>query len=325
MTVSYRRSDGTVAELGPDQVDRFVYGRTGREFRAVSVELPDPTTNQPVTRRRFGEVLSSGDVELLRVALNAAEYDPTAVDSRPHLYVLTYPGGTLVLKLSSIYVYEQLHANPSRFRNLLGFFAGDCARPRGIAEHARFADGEILAVIEAYGACHPELEIRIDRRRISGGLDLEHHVRLQYIDIRDADFSDRQFSGGVGYQVSTRFQNRMQRLGVLASVDLVYHSFRWREASDISQSMIRGNLSLGYSILKSERFRIQVTGGLSNYNAVSSSFRSFFSNNYFLLNGGLNVRTGNLLLGLHYEHLPGQIPRRPANQLLASVGYRIPL
>jgi hypothetical protein len=127
----------------------------------------------------------------------------------------------------------------------------------------------------------------------------------------------------VGYQLETHFVSRMKWLGVLASADFVYNSFRWEESSNISQSMFKGNLSLVVHALQRERLGIQLTAGLNNYNAFSSSFNSFFSNNYFLLDAGLRMQVDNFLLGINYEYMPNQIKRQPGNILVVSAGYRI--
>ncbi|WP_116127459.1 hypothetical protein [Lewinella sp. IMCC34183] len=321
--LTYRGPDGKTRTLAPANVESYHLEGGDRHFRTVEVSLPDPETGRITRQRRFGEVLASGDVELVKVALSVSEYPAEAADSRPYLYLLRRDDVELVLKLTSIRVYDRPHANPSRFRNLLKFFVGDCYTATELARDARFYDSDILQVIDAYAGCGAGREVALDRNRLSGTLEIEHHVRASYLDSRDGDFSDQQFSAGLGYQASTHFVDRFRWLSILASVDYIYQSFRWQEASDVQQTMLRGNLSVGFIPLDIPGVRLQVTGGLSNYNALTSSFRSFFSNNYFLLNGGLTVDHGNFRLSLQYEHLPGQIQRRPGSQLLTSLGYRL--
>ncbi|PHK98598.1 hypothetical protein CGL56_08985 [Neolewinella marina] len=325
-SVTFTRPDGSSGSLTPDQAISFQFARSGRHYRSVAVDLPSSAASpNRAPRLRFGEVLASGDVELIKVALSTGEYDEQAADGEPYLYLLREGDIELVLRLSSIMVYERLHANPARFRNLLKFITRDCPAALALARTARFADADILRVLDAYADCDPHRSLTLDRSRLRGGVQLEHLARVFHLDIRDGDFSDRQLSAGLGYQAMARFTEGYRRLAVLASLDFVYHSFRWEGVSDVSQSMIRGNLSLGYSAVESQQYAVQLTAGLSNYNAFASGFRSFFSNNYFLLNGGANLRAGKWLLGLHYEYLPGQISRRPGNQLVTTLGYRVPL
>ncbi|THH41128.1 hypothetical protein [Neolewinella litorea] len=325
-SISFTVPEGGERSLTPSMVAEFQFGKTGRTYRQVAVELPYPRSTDPPTEQlRFGEVLASGDVELIKVALSSSEYDLEAADGEPYLYLLREGEVELVLKLSSIMVYERLHANPARFRNLLKFLTRDCPRALAMARTANFADSDILRVLDAYGDCDAGRQVILDRSLLRGGVRIEHYARGFNIDIRDGDFSDRQLSAGLGYLAMARFNERFRRLAVLASLDFVYHSFRWEMISDVSQSMVRGNFSLGYTVSGGEKLGLQLTAGLSNYNAISSGFRSFFSNNYFLLNGGANLHSGNFLLGVHYEYLPGQISRRPGNQLVTTLGYRVVL
>lgn len=272
---------------------------------------------------RAGRVLARGDVGLLRVALASDEYDPYAAGDRPYGYVLRWKDSDFWLGLTTIEVYERMHANPSRFRNVLAYLTRDCADARALARRAGFQDAAILEVLQAYQECHPEVSLEVVKKHTRGVFGIEHILQLAHVDTRDADFSDGELSAGLGYQAIGRFRNRYRRLAVLAGAQYLYRSFRWQQTTEISQGMVRGNLSLGFTAVERPKFMLMLSGGLSNYNAVTSGLRSFFSNNYFLLNGGVQLGTGNWRIGLHYEHLPHQISRRPANQLLTTVGYRI--
>ncbi|MCP9237281.1 hypothetical protein [Lewinella sp. JB7] len=324
LTVTFTDPAGELRQLSPTDVREFHFSRSDRTYRSVAVDLPRPgATRAPRTQLRFAEVLARGDIELLRVALDGTEYEQEAAGSEPYLYILRDGDAELILKLTSIVVYDQLHANPARFRNLLKFLARDCPAARELARTAGFTDRDILGVLSAYADCDHRRTVVIDQDRLQGGFRLDHYGQLLHVDIRDADFSHRQLSIGAGYTAMARFTERFERLAVLASLQFMYHSFRWEMSTDAAQSMLRGNFSLGYSVVHRDSWQLQLTGGLSNYNALSSSFRSFFSNNYFLLSAGANLHGKNLVFGLHYEHLPGQIPRRPGNQLVTSLGYRV--
>ena len=302
-----------------DEVAAVRFAGSGRRLERVTIESSETGGEREV---RLGEVLAEGDLRLLRVNLYAEEYHTEAEGSEPYLYVLEAAGHTFVLRLTSIVVYEQWHANPAQFRNLLKFVTRDCPQAHEQASRAGFRDGSLLTVLQTYVQCHPDLAVTFNQRRLEGGVAVDHYAQLLTVDIRDGDFTDQRLSAGVGYRAEFRLTERFERFSAMVSAHYVYHSFSWQEQRGISQSLVRGNFSLGYTLVRRSDYAVQVTGGLSNYHAVSSSFRSFFSNNYFLLNGGLQLVRAPYVVALHYEHLPGQIPRRPANQLLATVGYR---
>ncbi|MEL7163237.1 MAG: hypothetical protein AAFN92_20940, partial [Bacteroidota bacterium] len=309
---------------GPNAIKEFHFRKSGRVFRAVNVELPDLRRNgQKVLTRRFGEVLVDGDVEVVKVSLAPGEYDQNAVDNEPYLYLLRQDDVELVLEMTTIMVYDILHANPSRFRNKLKFFVKDCSSAYDIATGADFNDRDVLRTISAYGRCESLQNLVLDDERIRGGLIIHHYGRVANLDIRDKNYDDRQLSVAIGYQAEARFNNRFARLGVVASLDYVYHTFRWEEQSNVEQSMLKGNISLCLTPYYTDDFRVQVTGGLSNYNAISSSFNSFFSNNYFLPSVGVRLTKNNFLFSVDYEHMPFAITQQPGDILLVSGGYRI--
>ena len=323
--ISFRRQDHQETEtLGPLAVQEFLFAKNSRRFRAVDVEIPDPARGGVVRMtRRFGEVLIDGTVQLIRVNLAGNEYNSKALGMESYLYLLRQGEIELPLELTSILVYERLHANPSRFRNKLKFFVRDCPAALYQARRADFNNGDIMRVLDIYSRCKNIEDLSMDRKRIGGIVKFDHFGRICNLDIRDMNYDERQLSFSVGYQVEARFSNRLRRLGMIFSLDYVYHSFRWEETSNVGQSMLKGNFSAAYSPVLKEDFSVQLTAGLSNYNAFSSSFNSFFSNNYFLLSSGLRMKKGNYLLGLSYEHMPNQIKRQPGNILLVSAGYKI--
>ena len=298
--------------------------RQGDRFEVVNLSErvhgrpPSPNT----AALRPAKVLAQGTMRLLRVSLNPTEYDPYAAGDRPYGYLLQWQDTSFWLGLTTIEVYERMHANPSRFRNVLAYLTRDCQYASDLARRASFQDAAILEVMQAYQDCHPEVNLEVAQKHTRGIFGIDHLVQLVHVDTRDADFSDKELSAGLGYQAVGRFRNRYRRLAVIAGLQYLYRSFRWQQATEISQGLVRGNLSLGFTALSQPRFSLTLTGGLSSYNAVSSGFRSFFSNNYFLLNGGIHLGSGPWLIGLHYEHLPHQISRRPANQLVTTLGYR---
>ncbi|MEO0733014.1 MAG: hypothetical protein AAFZ52_09275, partial [Bacteroidota bacterium] len=323
--IAFRRSaDGSWENASPSAIKEFQFRKSGRIFRAVNVELPDIKRNgQKVLMRRFGEVLVDGDVEVIKVSLAPGEYNEKAVDNQPYLYLLRQDDVELVLEMTTIMVYEILHANPSRFRNKLKFFVKDCPSAYNIATDAAFNDRDVLRAIAAYGRCESLQNLVLNNEKIKGGLSLRHYGRLTNLDIRDQDYDDRQLSIAVGYQAEARFNNRFSRFGILASVDYVYHSFRWQDQSNVEQSMLKGNISFSLTPYMTDNFRVQIVGGLSNYNALSSSFNSFFSNNYFLPSAGVRLTKNNFLFSVDYEHMPLPISEQPGDILLVSGGYRI--
>ena len=308
----------------PQRLREIILGRSGRVYRAVEVDLPQPKRGGARVRQwRFGEVLVDGDVELIRVNLDVDEYEPAAVGIEPYMYLLREGDVELPLELTTIYVYEVLNANPSRFRNKLKFFARDCPEALRYAEDVQFRDGDIMRVIDDYVECNALGNVSMNDRRVSGRLQLSHFGKASILDLRDQHYDDRQLSFGIGYQGEASFTNSMRWLGVLLSAEYVYQSFRWEDRANVQQSMIKSNLSLAFKPVQTEFFQVQLTGGLSSYNATSSSFASFFNNNYFLLSTGLRVRSHRYLFGLSYEKMPNAIREQPGNILLLSAGYRV--
>lgn len=308
----------------PTVVSEYTFGRNQRTYRAVDVEIPaQKKGGTRVLQRRFGEVLVDGDVQLIRIDLDVDEYEPAAIGIEPYMYLLREGGMELPLELTTIYVYETLNANPSRFRNKLKFFARDCPEGLRYAEDVQFKDSDIMRVVNDYVNCNELENVTINEKKISGRLQLSHFVQASVLDLRDKDYNDRQLSAGIGYQGEAAFTNRMKWFGVLLAAEYVYQSFRWEDQSNVQQSMFKSNLSVAVKPVQREFFEVQLTGGLSNYNATSSSFRSFFNNNYFLLSTGVRVRSHRYLFGLSYEKMPNSVKEQPGNILLLSAGYRI--
>lgn len=320
------RGDSESRSLSPATVSEFTFARSERTYRSVAVEIADPNRDGAASeQQRFGEVLVDGEIELIRINLSTGEYDPKPLGAQNYVYLLRQGEIELPLELTSIYVYEVLHANPSRFRNKLKFLVRDCQVATEQARRADFNDESIMRVISTYAECKQMRELEIAAGNIPTGVELRHFARLANLDLRDKNYDDRQFSFSLGYQLEADFTNRFEWLSILFSADYVYHTFRWEETSNVAQSMLKGNLSLGVYPLKLENFSVQLTAGLSNYNAFDSSFNSFFSNNYFLLSSGLRIQRNNFLLDLGYEYMPNQITRQPGNILLVGVGYQVRL
>lgn len=325
--ISFSPGDATAGrDLSPATVREFTFARSERTYRSVTVEIADPNRDGAASeQQRFGEVLVDGEIELIRINLSTGEYDPKPLGAQNYVYLLRQGDIELPLELTSIYVYEVLHANPSRFRNKLKFLVRDCEVASEQARRADFNDESIMRVISTYAECKQMRELEIAAGNIPTGVELRHFTRLANLELRDKNYDDKQFSFSLGYQLEADFTNRFDWLSILISADYVYHTFRWEETSNVSQSMLKGNLSLGVYPLKLENFSVQLTAGLSNYNAFDSSFNSFFSNNYFLLSSGLRIQRNNFLLDLGYEYMPNQITRQPGNILLVGVGYQVRL
>lgn len=310
-------------QYSPTGVREFTSGHGRKTYRSVEVDIPNQNKGGVrVRQRRFGEVLADGAVQLIRINLGTDEYENTAVGIEPYMYLLREGDVELALEMTTIMVYEILNANPSRFRNKLKFFAGDCADAHRFAEEARFNDGDLLRVVNDYVKCKQLTGVSLNESKVSSRLRLHHFGRIGVLDLRDENYNDRQLSASIGYQGEAAFTNKMQWLGVLTSVEYVYQSFRWEDRANVQQSMAKVNLSLAVKPVQRDNFSLQLTGGLSSYNATSSSFNSFFNNNYFLLSGGLRLRSHNYLFGISYERMPNHIREQPGNILLLSAGYR---
>jgi hypothetical protein len=324
--ITFRESgETTYRAIFPEDVQLIRLGATDQELRSVAVELPDHSRGGLETSQfRFGEVLASGEFELLRVPLRVRDYINQAADTKPYLYVLRRGEDEVILQLTVIEVYEELHANPSRFRNKLRFMVRDCPAAVERARRADFTDAGILRVIQTYQDCHPAISQRIDRDRLRGGVRFDHYVQTGYLNMLEREFSTEQFSMQVGYHVEVVMLERFRRVSVAANADMVYHTFVYPDQGRISQSMIRGRFSLGYAPVLNERFRLRVAGGLSTYAAFNSNFNSFFNNNYALLYGGLSLTRRNFRAAVAYEYFPNPPAERPGDILLFSVGYRLP-
>ncbi|MFT5998336.1 MAG: hypothetical protein ACI81P_000789 [Neolewinella sp.] len=315
-----------VTNYSPGTVNEFTFGRSGRTFRAVDIEVPDPRQGgKVVSQRRFGQVLIDGEIELIRIDLAGNEYNAKAVGSESYFYLLRQGEVLLPLELTTIYVYDVLHANPSRFRNKLKFFVRGCDLAFEQARRADFNDASIMRALSSFGECKEVENMQMAAGKLPPGVKMKHFGRIATLDLRDENYDDRQFSLSLGYQMEAGFTNRLNWLGLAFSADYVYHAFRWEESSNIAQSMLKGNVSLGVYPLKKDNFSVMVTAGLSSYNAFDSSFSSFFSNNYFLLSSGVRIQRNNFLLDVGYEYMPNQIMEQPGNILLVGVGYQIRL
>jgi hypothetical protein len=309
----------------PGRVKEYRLARSNRIYRSVDIDLPDFRRNGAlVNQRRFGEVLVDGPITLIKVHLFANEYDNTALGSQDYAYLLQQGDIELVLSLTSIQVYDIMHANPSRFRNKLKFLVKDCSEALEKARNADFTDSDIMRIIAVYYECENLPVARLDEDRIRSGFALKHYLRAGYLDLLDTEFNQSQFSFSFGYQAEANFAGKLEWLGVLFSTDYVYHTFLWQETSNVSQSMFKGNLSLAFYPINREEFSLQLTGGMSNYNAFSTSFNSFFANNYFLLDVGLRARVEEYTFAINYERMPNPFTPRPSNILMFSMGYRLP-
>jgi len=278
-----------------------------------------------VNQRRFGQVLIDGEIELIRINLAPNEYNSKAIGSQSYFYLLRQGEIVLPLELTTIYVYDILHANPSRFRNKLKFFVRGCDLAFEQARRADFNDGSIIRILSSYGECKEVENMQMAAGKAPTGVNIKHFGRIANLDLRDKNYDDRQFSFSLGYQLEAGFTNRLDWLGLTFSADYVYHTFRWEESSNVAQSMLKGNIAIGVFPIRKDNFSVQVTAGLSNYNAFDSSFSSFFSNNYFLLSSGVRVQRNNFLLDVGYEYMPNQIMRQPGNILSVGLGYQIRL
>lgn len=319
-----RKGENLFRSYSPETVTEYTLGRNQRTYRSVDVDLPSYRHGGArIPQKRFGEVLVDGDVQLIKINLDVDEYEPAAIGIEPYMYLLREDEVEISLELSTIMVYELLNANPSRFRNNLKFFARGCPEALRFAEKAQFRDGDIMRVVSDYSNCKSLGNVSLNENRISGRLTLSHYLRGSVIDIRDQNYNDRQLSLGIGYQGEAGFTNQMRWLGVLLSAEYVYQSFRWEDRTNVQQSMVKSNLSMVFKPVQREFFEIQLTGGLSSYNATSSSFRSFFNNNYFLLSTGIRMRSHRYLFGLAYEKMPNPIRERPGNMMIFSAGYQL--
>ena len=314
---------GVARTLGPADASEFRLDKSGRTFRAVSVAIPDPTRGGVRTQRaRWAEVLLDGTFELLRVDLAGNEYEGKAEGTQPYLYLLRQDDVTLVLELTTILVYEILHANPSRFRNKLKFFVRDCPRVAEAAGRANFTDASVMRILTQYADCCGDEAVHVSKSHQPNSVRYRHGVVASYLDVRDPRYDNEQFGLTVGYEIEAAVTRRYQWFSVLASVEYAYQTFRFEDQSLISQSMVKGNLSLAASLLQRKNFGVQLTAGLSNYNALQSSLNSFFSNNYFLPGVGVRLRHDGALLRLSYERTPNRTDSHPTRILIVGAGYQ---
>lgn len=319
------RGGDDAQRLSPASVSEFTIAHNGRTYRSVTAEIPDPAqSGRPVLQQRFGEVLVDGDIQLIRVNLDGNEYEAKALGTENYFYLLRQDDVELVLELTTIVVYERLHANPSRFRNKLKFFVRGCEDVVEQARRADFNDASIMRILRNYGECEHLQQVEINAGRIPSRIRYRHSIVASNLNMRDMNYDENQFSFGVSYEIEAAATQRMKWFGMLFSAGYVYHSFRWEEQFNVAQSMIKGNISLALAPVHQENFTVQLTGGLSNYNAFDSSFNSFFSNNYFLLSTGLRVRHNNISAHLNYEHMPNQVKEQPGNILAMGIGYTLP-
>jgi hypothetical protein len=319
------RGADDVQRLSPTSISEFTIASNGRTYRSVTADIPDPAQRgRPVLQQRFGEVLIDGDVRLIRVNLDGNEYDSKALGTENYFYLLRQDDVELILELTTIVVYERLHANPSRFRNKLKFFVRGCEDVIEQARRADFNDASIMRILRNYAECEHLEQVEINAGRIPSRIRYRHSVIASNLNMRDMNYDQNQFTFGVSYEIEAAATQRMKWFGMLFSAGYVYNTFRWEEQFNVAQSMFKGNVSLAFAPIHTEDFSVQLTTGMSNYNAFDSSFNSFFSNNYFLLSTGLRVRHKNISAHLTYEHMPNQIKEQPGNILVMGIGYKLP-
>lgn len=312
-------------QLSPTSVSQFTLAGNGRTYRSVTADIPDPgQAGREVRQQRFGEVLIDGELQLIRVNLDGNEYEAKALGTENYFYLLRQDDVELVLELTTIVVYDRLHANPSRFRNKLKFFVRDCEEVTEQARRADFNDAAIMRILRNYGECQNFQEMEMNAGRIPSRIRYRHSIVATNLNMRDMNYDENQFSFGANYEIEAAATQRLKWFGMIFSAGYVYNTFRWEEQFNVAQSMLKGNVSLAFSPIHKENFTVQLTGGLSNYNAFDSSFNSFFSNNYFLLSSGLRVRHKNVSAHLTYEHMPNQIKEQPGNILVMGLGYKLP-
>lgn len=311
--------------LSPASISEFTIASNGRTYRSVTAEIPDPAQRgRPVLQQRFGEVLIDGDMQLIRINLDGNEYEAKALGTENYFYLLRQDDVELVLELTTIVVYERLHANPSRFRNKLKFFVRGCEDVVEQARRADFNDASIMRILRNYGECEHLQQVEINAGRIPSRISYRHSLIASNLNMRDMNYDKDQFSFGISYEIEAAATQRLKWFGMLFSVGYVYNAFRWEEQFNVAQSMVKGNASFAFAPIHKEDFSVQLTCGLSSYNAFDSSFNSFFSNNYFLLSTGLRVRHKNISAHLNYEHMPNQILEQPGNILIMGIGYKLP-
>lgn len=314
------------SRFAPQRIQEFTLARSERTYRSVNTEIPGPyKDSKRKVEQRIGRVLVDGDIQLIRINLKPDEYDSKAAGMRNYFYLLRTEGKELRLELTTIYVYDMPHANPSRFRNKLKYIVYDCPEALTAAKTADFTDAAIMRIIHRFAECKNTTNVEMDDRRVSSKRRSRHFIRAEHLSLLDEDYNDQQFSAAIGYQFETRFTGWVDWLGVQIAADYVYQSFRWQETDLISQDMFRGNISFGVYPVSRPDFSVQLSAGLSNYNAFQSSFNSFFSNNYFLPSTSLRVQRNRWLLTVAYEFMPNPIIRQPGAILRIGVGWRLPI
>ncbi len=312
-------------QLSPASVFGFTISSNKRTYRSVTAEIPDPKQGgRKVLQQRFGEVLIDGEMQLIRVNLDGNEFESKALGTEDYFYLLRQDDVELVLELTTIVVYERLHANPSRFRNKLKFFTRGCEDVVEQARRADFNDASIMRILRNYGECKDFQEMEMNAGRIPSRIRYRHSIVASNLNMRDMNYDENQFTFGLNYEVEAAATQRLKWFGMIFSVGYLYNTFRWEEQFNVAQSMLRGNVAFAFAPIHKEDFSVQLTGGMSNYNAFDSSFNSFFSNNYFLLSSGLRVRHKNISAHLNYEHMPNQVKEQPGNILVLGVGYKLP-
>lgn len=324
--IQFTERDADKADrLSPANISEFTLANNGRTYRSVTAEIPDPKqSGRKALQQRFGEVLIDGDLQLVRVNLDGNEFDTKALGTENYFYLLRQDDVELVLELTTIVVYDRLHANPSRFRNKLKFFVRDCEEVVEQARRADFNDASIMRILRNYGECQHFQEMEMNAGRIPSRIDYRHSIVGTNLIMRDMKYSQSQFTVGINYEIEAAATQRLKWFGMIFSVGYVYNSFRYEEQFNVAQSMFKGNFSMAFAPIHRENFSVQLTAGLSNYNAFDSSFNSFFSNNYFMLSSGLRVRHKNVSAHLTYEHMPNQIEEQPGDILVMGVGYVFP-
>ncbi len=275
--------------------------------KRVTIDLKQVSEGTQTEIVRFGEVLVDGDLRLIRVYLEAAEYDEDLSGIENYLYLLEREGKAYQLDLlSQVAASYSQRGVSTRYRNILEYVLSDCENIKAKTERLKFTDEALLALVRScYASGH-----FTSREDSSAVLTISTLVKeaepvpaqfTQAIGIGISSIGGFYFDGSLGYGLEYiaefRLANNLSILGIEGSFAASFLDFEYlRSGGSETQTLLRIGVGLNAYPFKGTDLSIGL-GGLVSFAPVSS-VNDDEANQYFMANFQLAFREGRFGFGL---------------------------
>ena len=254
----------------PDQLKEFTYEKGNITFRSVTFEFYDYEDGQKTknnTARRFAQVLSTGAVDLLKVPLQADEYEKAVYGSRDYLYLIQTEEEVVQIDLLRSKISGNHEVVSEHYKGMLAYALKDCTSISTLTQRVTFSDKSMRQLIEKYHDCIGQkdklLVVEDNQKNI-----IEHQIRGGYIFVRD-DFFEDETGYSFGYQVHVRLPNLSRNIGFSFATELVHTSYFWNDGfffrGDYKELDLRINLGVDIYLMQKEQFQLRVTPGYNYF------------------------------------------------------------